>query len=286
MRSQLRLRVLLPVAVLALLGLGVGAFAFGGAPAAGDDPLPQAALKSAGTSTEPAAGAAPVAKSVWAKQANELCRGVLEQAAALGEPKTPQEYQEFLTKSVELNRNLVTQLAALPQPKGERARIGSVLSLVTRMNDLVGQAQQALGRQESRTFVELMDKSMALNKKADRGAAALGARVCAKDSSTGMSELERRLLENPVLVVVLYSPEATVDRLAIREARAGADAVDAGFLAVDVSSNRALKAIGAEHGIREAPSVLVYARWLGVVTTISGFADRETVAQAAENARA
>src|SRR5436189_6211573 len=32
MRSQLRLRVLLPVAVLALLGLGVGAFAFGGSP--------------------------------------------------------------------------------------------------------------------------------------------------------------------------------------------------------------------------------------------------------------
>jgi hypothetical protein len=98
------------------------------------------------------------------------------------------------------------------------------------------------------------------------------------------ADLDRALLHYPVVVVLLYSPESMVDRLATLEARAGAASVGAGFLAVDVSDDREIEAIATEYDVRDAPALLVFSAGPEVVTKINGFADRETVAQAAENA--
>jgi hypothetical protein len=106
-----------------------------------------------------------------------------------------------------------------------------------------------------------------------------------KKASTGSLVRIRHALENHSVVVVLfYEPRASYDGIQTREARAGALDADAAFVAVDVSKNRQVAPLARKYGVMDAPSLLLVTR-KGVATRIVGFAERATVAQAAENAR-
>jgi hypothetical protein len=83
-----------------------------------------------------------------------------------------------------------------------------------------------------------------------------------------------------VVVVALYSAGSTVDELAVAEARAGARAADAGFVAVNVLRERDGKAFALLHGVAETPRTLVYRAPARLVFELEGFADLDTVAQA------
>lgn len=102
---------------------------------------------------------------------------------------------------------------------------------------------------------------------------------------TGAEQLAAELEERPVVVVVVYSPDGAVDSLAIAEARLGAEDAKAGFLALDASKERAIGEIATAYDIRSTPTVLVIRRGPTLANTIAGWADRQTVAQLAENAR-
>jgi hypothetical protein len=97
------------------------------------------------------------------------------------------------------------------------------------------------------------------------------------------SALEQALHRDRAVVVVFYTPGSAVDSAAIREARAGALALNAGFLSVNVKRNREVEKLAAEYGVMHAPGVLVLARGPKVASQF-GYADRETVAQAVANA--
>jgi hypothetical protein len=96
--------------------------------------------------------------------------------------------------------------------------------------------------------------------------------------------LELALEEHRAVVVVLYTPEASLDALTTLEARAGARAAGAGFVAVDVSKERAVAPLAKAHALRTAPGILVVTRGPKVAVRFNGYEDRETVAQAAANA--
>jgi hypothetical protein len=97
--------------------------------------------------------------------------------------------------------------------------------------------------------------------------------------------LSRALAHHPVTVVALYDPAAAIDELALAEARAGAAEVGAGFLALSIRNERQVRPLAQLHGVLENPSVLVYERPNTLFVRLNGFSDRETVAQAAANAR-
>jgi hypothetical protein len=101
----------------------------------------------------------------------------------------------------------------------------------------------------------------------------------------GGTPLARALAAHRVVVVVLYSPDAPLDGLATREARAGAMSAGAGFLAVDVLKEKSAAAVVKRSDIRTTPTVLVFRRGQKLTTQFEGVVDRETVAQAAANAR-
>ena len=94
-----------------------------------------------------------------------------------------------------------------------------------------------------------------------------------------------QLGHHKVVVVSLFTPGASVDRLALDEARAGAKAAGAGFVALDVLDERQGRPLTAQLGVLVAPAVLVYRKPAKLTVQIRGFADLETVAQAAANAR-
>jgi hypothetical protein len=97
--------------------------------------------------------------------------------------------------------------------------------------------------------------------------------------------LAQTLARHPVTVVALYDPDAAIDQMALAEARAGAAEVNAGFLALNIRHEPQVRPLAQLLGVLETPSVLVYERPNTLFARLTGFSDRETVAQAAANAR-
>lgn len=97
--------------------------------------------------------------------------------------------------------------------------------------------------------------------------------------------LARTLAKHPVTVVALYDPAAAIDAMALAEARAGAAEVKAGFLALSIRSEPQVRPLTQLLGVLESPSVLVYERPNTLFVRLNGFSDRETIAQAAANAK-
>jgi len=98
------------------------------------------------------------------------------------------------------------------------------------------------------------------------------------------TRLEKQLAAHRVVVVVFHTPGVDLDAQAVREARAGAAAANAGYLAVDVTKESAVEDLAAEYEVLEAPTVLVIVRGGELRSRFAGVVDRLTVAQAVTNA--
>jgi hypothetical protein len=92
--------------------------------------------------------------------------------------------------------------------------------------------------------------------------------------------------DHEVVVISVYTPDVDVDRVSMAEAQAGAGLGGAGFVAVDASKDKTTGDLTRAFGVLSAPTTLVLTRadFTKPVTTLGGFVDRETVAQAAANA--
>jgi hypothetical protein len=96
--------------------------------------------------------------------------------------------------------------------------------------------------------------------------------------------IAKALGKDPIVVVSVYNPYSEVDGIAFAEARAGAQMAKVGFLPLSVLSQAQVGKLTEQLGLLPDPGLLVYARPGTLVARISGFADKETVAQAAQNA--
>jgi hypothetical protein len=102
------------------------------------------------------------------------------------------------------------------------------------------------------------------------------------------------LRSHRVVVAVLYAPSSSVDGLARDEARQGAALAGAGFVALDVSDNKVAAPLTAlltgagtaADRVLDDPAVVVFQRPKTLFIRFNGYTDRDTVAQAAENAGA
>ena len=96
--------------------------------------------------------------------------------------------------------------------------------------------------------------------------------------------LARALGQHRIVVVSLYNPYSQVDGIAFAEAKAGAQLAGVGFVPLNVLSRAQVEKLTEQLGLLPDPGLLVYRRPSTLVARISGFADKETVAQAAQNA--
>jgi hypothetical protein len=95
--------------------------------------------------------------------------------------------------------------------------------------------------------------------------------------------IRRALAADQVVVVALYDPRAKIDGTALAEAKAGAKLAGSSFVPIDVRG-RGVDSLNAKYGAVQDPAVLVLRPPESLVVRIDGFADRDTVAQAAANA--
>ena len=98
------------------------------------------------------------------------------------------------------------------------------------------------------------------------------------------SALNAALSRSRVVVVSLYAPGVELDDTARLEAQAGASAAGVGFVAVNVLSDAQARPLTKQLGVLDDPSVLVFRRPDELVVHLTGFADKQTVEQAARNA--
>jgi hypothetical protein len=100
--------------------------------------------------------------------------------------------------------------------------------------------------------------------------------------------ISRALAMHAVVVAVLYDPQARTDAISTAEAKAGAALAHAGFVQVNVLNRSEVQAIAEQLRVIHAPTVLVFRRPMpgepALYVQLTGFADKETVAQAAQNA--
>jgi hypothetical protein len=87
-----------------------------------------------------------------------------------------------------------------------------------------------------------------------------------------------------VVVVSLYDPYSQVDGTSFAEAKAGASLAGVGFVPLNVLSQRDVGKLTEQLGLLPDPGVLVYVKPGTLAAKLAGFADKETVAQAASNA--
>jgi hypothetical protein len=311
MRQQLRLRVLVPVAVLGLLGAGFGAFAMGGP--ATPESIPVRATSSGAvdtgatdtgavdttpTTTAPAPPPPPTAGEVdpaaWAEQANALCAQLNEQLGALGEFESPKEAQEWFAQALELMHAFEDDFVALGWPTGQQAAVLELQAGNARAVDFTERFLAAIKAGDGNQLVELAEDQPG-DKASERESKAtlreLGATECAKDSAEdwdvqarASALLQWQLLKYRAVIVVFYSPESDLDGAAVFEARAAALETNAGFLPVDVTKEKQVAAIAVGYEVLGSPTVLVVSRGPRLRAEFRGFVDRETVAQAVTNA--
>ena len=98
------------------------------------------------------------------------------------------------------------------------------------------------------------------------------------------ASLAQSLSLNATVVAVVYNPQSEVDGIAVAEARAGAALAGAGFVGLNVLSQAEVGKLTEQFGLLPDPAVLVFTRPAHLAARIDGFADKETVAQAAHNA--
>jgi hypothetical protein len=100
--------------------------------------------------------------------------------------------------------------------------------------------------------------------------------------------ISHALAGHAVVVAVLYDPQARTDAISTAEAQAGAAIAHAGYVPVNVLRRSEVQAIVEQLRVIESPTVLVFRRPVpgqpALYVQLSGFADWETVAQAAQNA--
>lgn len=96
--------------------------------------------------------------------------------------------------------------------------------------------------------------------------------------------LEKALRTHKIVVVSVFDPQSRTDSVSYAEARAGASAARAGFVGISLLDSIAAGALTTAQpsgNLLPSPGVLVYRSPDLLVYRIDGFADRDTVAQAA-----
>src|SRR3954449_1822835 len=105
--------------------------------------------------------------------------------------------------------------------------------------------------------------------------------------AAGLPEsVAQALGRSKTVIVSLFDPYSQVDGTSFAEARAGAGLAGAGFVGLNVLSRRDVGNLTEHLGLLPDPGVLVYVRPATLGARIAGFADKETVGQAARNAAA
>jgi hypothetical protein len=166
-----------------------------------------------------------------------------------------------------------------PHPHGTKVAVGKKKSSL----GTLGHTVQSSGRRKSAPLAPPKVKAPAKKHKAKASPTPVAI------ATDGLPlAISRALAMHAVVVAVLYDPQARTDAISTAEAKAGAALAHAGYVPVNVLRRSEIQAIAEQLRVIHAPTVLVFRRpsagQPALYVQLTGFADKETVAQAAQNA--
>jgi hypothetical protein len=101
------------------------------------------------------------------------------------------------------------------------------------------------------------------------------------------AKIAHALGQSRVVVVAISNPTSEVDAIAFAEAKAGAALAGVAFVPLNVLSQADVGALTEQYGqTLPDPGLFIYTRPAKITFQFDGFVDKETVAQAAQNAAA
>ena len=290
MASQLRLHVLLPLAVLGLIGAAFGVYTMGKAPGGGGNsgvPL---------ITTDPVKTKPPqAAEEDWALKANAWCTDLASKTKPPNAGVPLEDFETWFGEATETIDSAAATFVELGWPSGEKAR-------VMRLRDDLDRTIKAFRTAFTRFQAGDYEGARRALETADGGAwetnmRQLGATTCAEDTTKAAKAVTNRVAIKPAadllraqlaryskVVVLFYEPGASYDAIQTREARAGALSAHAGFVSVNVSKNREVGQLATQYNVLESPTVLIFTRGLKLKARLEGFYDRTAVIQAVKNA--
>jgi hypothetical protein len=120
--------------------------------------------------------------------------------------------------------------------------------------------------------------------KAQAAKAAAKPKAAVKLAKGTPTTIAGQLATHNVVIVLLYDPNARVDDYSLAETQLGAKDAGAGFLAVDVMNQRQASPFTTAYGVLQDPTILFFKRPGKLALKLVGYADHDTIAQAAKNA--
>ena len=316
MKSKVNPRLLIVLGIVVVLVVGFGAVRLlgggdetpteesAGADVAGasEEALSDGPAVAADGAEEPVADGTPVvsdegsADTDWAAQANVICERAISDLASQPAPSSEEEAAALFAEA----RALIDELGALAPPPGAEAEAAEFVALLSGSMDAADQIVAAGANNDLQQLTAIVQEQSARQAQLVELATVLGVDSCVANASVGggtdalagvdasagaagLLELQDALRENESVVLVVYSPKAELDTRVVREARAGANGGGAGFLAINGTREKKIKVLAETFDLRETPATLVVNRGLVVTGRFSGFADRETVAQAVKD---
>lgn len=308
MKQQVRLRVLIPLVLVAVAGLLVWKFVLADdgveqaaepAAVAPQPAAPEGAPADAATPIAPgtpAAEGAPAADGDLVAKLTTICQEAQAEVDALDYGTTPASAEAALRRAVGIEADAVTRIGALSTVGEQSATLAELQATARETHDVAVEALAALEEDRYVRAFGLIDRSQRLSAKGDELALELGATGCRDEEAAPADPNDEidaatyavadKLDDSKVVVAVVYAPDADVDAVTLREARAGALAAKAAFVAIDGTRDAAIRVLASKLELRETPAILVFKRSGGLSTRLDGFADRQTVAQAVQNAKA
>jgi hypothetical protein len=162
--------------------------------------------------------------------------------------------------------------------------LGAGFFLLTRGQES-STAAPTLSAQELRQRAAAQGNTKAIKPKAARSKKRTARKPAQPPAANGLpASVASALQRKRVVIVALSAPDLPLDVMAVREAQAGAAAAGAGFVQLNVLNESQARPLTELLGVLEDPSVLVFRRPGEMFLRLSGFADQQTVAQAARNA--
>jgi hypothetical protein len=286
MASQLRLHVLLPIVVLGALGAAVGAFMVGNKPP-DDSGVPL-------ITTHPDKKTQPT-KADWATKANAWCADVSSKTKPPAAMATPEAFENWYGEAIQVMDSAEPTFEDLGWPPHEKA---AVMRLRQELKRVIKAFRSSFNRYQAGDFDGAQRALEGVGAGSwDKDMRRLGADTCVEDQAGTAKTVSKhvavkpadelilaQLQRYPKVVVLFYKPDASYDAIQTREARAGALAAHAGFVAVDVTKNREVAQLAQGYDVLESPTVLIFVRPLKLKARIEGLYDRTVIMQAVRNA--
>lgn len=292
MASQLRLHVLIPIAVLGLLGSAFAAYTMGKPPSGGNSGVPLVTTHADKPKPKPGPKPKPSSEQ-WVNSVEAWCAGVDTKVSGIDEPQTLSAFDEAIGEYVQAWDSAAPAFMKLGLPPTKKS---VAVKLRANVQDTVKKLRSVFNHVETLDAAWIqgqLDDANALDEERRDLLRELGATKCldnhSKQGFAGTAIEPAPLLINSQLkrygkvVVLFYEPGADYDAIQTREARAGALAAHAGFVSVNVSKNREVAQLASQYGVLESPTVLIITRGWKLKSRLEGFYDRTSVEQAVKN---